>query len=115
MKLIKLKDTSKHNNSDNCIATEYDFKDKDIDFATATIEGRYPGGGYCVNMEVKELIFVLEGEGELHKKDEVVAFKAGDAILIEKGEAYYWIANCKVGMACTPAWRKEQHKMLDED
>ena len=47
MKLIKLKDTSKHNNSDNCIATEYDFKDKDIDFATATIEGRYPGGGLC--------------------------------------------------------------------
>lgn len=113
MKQIKLADTSTHKNSDLCIATEYDFKDKDIDFATAVINGRYPEKGYCVNMEVKELIFVIEGEGKLCKKGEEVSFKAGDAILIDKAEPYYWIAKCKVGMACSPAWREDQHKLID--
>ncbi len=112
MKLIKLEETYKHKNSENCIATEYDFHDKDIDFATATIDGRYPETGYCVNREVKELIFVISGSGFLHKENEKIAFKKGDAILIDKNEPYYWDAKCTVGMACSPAWRPEQHQFI---
>lgn len=113
MKTIKLEQTYKHKNADNCIATEYDFKDKDIDFDTAKIDGDYPENEWCVNEQVKEMIFVLEGTGTLNFKDEEIEFKQGDAILIEKGEPYCWRnCDCKVAMACSPAWFAEQHKTI---
>lgn len=63
MKKISLGETQTFKNSDLCIATEYPFCDKDIDIATAVISGRYPEKGYCVNTEVKEMIFVISGGG----------------------------------------------------
>lgn len=48
-------------NSDLCIAAEYGFHDKDIDIATSEINGRYPEDAYCVNTEVKEMIYVISG------------------------------------------------------
>lgn len=113
MKKIALEQTQKFRNSDLCIATEYDFGDKDIDIATATINGRYPEKGFCVNLEVKEMIYVIEGCGTIHMENEIINFKPGDAILVEKGEKYYWDANCKVAMSCSPAWNPKQHKLVD--
>ncbi len=112
MKIVKLEETETFKNSDLCIATEYGFGDKDIDIATAEINGKYPEDAYCVNTEVKEIILVLLGGGFLHKENETIPFKAGDAILIDKGEKYFWDAHCKVAMACTPAWYPEQHKIV---
>lgn len=112
MKKIPIEETTQWKNSDKCIATEYPFKDKDIDISTAVITGKYPEHGFCVNTGVKEIIFVIEGSGELHKENESIAFKAGDAILIDKGEKYYWIANCKIVISCTPAWYPEQHLLV---
>ncbi len=112
MKIVKLEETQQFKNSNLCIATEYNFGDKDIDIATAEINGKYPEKGYCVNTEVKEMIFVISGRGTIHKENEIVTFKAGDAILIDKGEKYFWDAHCKVAMACSPAWRPEQHKLV---
>ena len=74
MKLVKkitLEQTETFNNSDLCIATEYDFKDKDIDISTALIKGRYPDEGYCVNTEVKEMIYVISGGGQSSLKTEL--------------------------------------------
>ncbi len=112
MKKISLTETQDFKNSELCIATEYDFADKDIDIATAVISGRYPETGFCVNLEVKEMIYVIEGGGSIFKEDIEIPFKKGDAILIEKGEKYYWNANCKVSMTCHPAWYPEQHKLV---
>ncbi len=114
MQLIKEENAYKGQNSDNCTYAEYDFQDKDIDISTAVIKGRYPDNGYCVNEKCKEMIFILEGEGTLCKTDEIISFKKGDAILINKNEPYYWQANCKVSMTCTPAWTEEQHKLIKE-
>lgn len=61
MKVLKHKDAYEGRNSDLCIFTEYDFKDKDIDFSVGEINGRYPDHGYCVNQEVKEMVYILEG------------------------------------------------------
>ncbi len=113
MKFIKLDQTQKFKNSNLCIATEYDFGDKEIDIATAEINGIYPEKGYCVNTEVKEMILVLDGVGILQTEKETISFKQGDAILIDKGEKYFWNAHCKVAMSCTPAWYPEQHKIVD--
>ena len=113
MKKISLKQTKEFKNSDLCIVAEYGFDDKDIDISTAEINGRYPEKGFCVNQEVKEMIYVLEGSGEILKQNETIAFKKGDAILIDKGEKYFWNAHCKVVMSCSPAWFPEQHLLVD--
>lgn len=113
MKIIKLEQVEESNNSDVCKVLEYDFKDKDIDCGVAFISGRYPDKGYCMNEECKELIYVIEGSGTLNKPDEIIEFKKGDAILIDKGEKYFWYAKCTIIMPCTPSWYKEQHKLLD--
>lgn len=115
MKIVKLNDAEKFNNSERCEVLEYPLNDADINCATAIITGRYPDKGYCVNEQCKELIYVIEGKGTLNKKDEVVSFEKGDVILIEKGEKYFWDANCKIVMPCTPAWYPEQHKMIEEE
>ena len=99
-------------NSDLCIANEYNFKDKDIDLSTAEIKGRYPETGYCVNTKVKEMIYVLKGKGKISTEHQVISFKKGDAILINKNEKYFWDANCNVLMTCTPSWYPEQHLLI---
>lgn len=68
MRKIASEQTQEYKNSDLCIAKEYDFKDKDIDISTAKISGRYPENGYCVNTEVKEMIFILAGGCALKRK-----------------------------------------------
>lgn len=113
MKKIALEQTEKFKNSELCIATEYEFKDKDIDLSTAEIKGRYPESGYCVNTKVKEMIFVISGGGRICTENETIIFKKGDSILIDKGEKYFWDAVCEVVMACTPAWTPEQHKVVE--
>ena len=67
-----------------------------------------------MNEECKELIYVVEGNGTLNKKKETIHFQKGDVILIDKGEAYFWEANCNIVMPCTPAWYPEQHKLIEE-
>ena len=37
----------------------------------------------------------------------------GDLQWIDKKEVYYWDGNCKIIMICTPAWYKEQCKLLE--
>ncbi len=114
MKIVKLKDSERFNNSDTCEVVEYPLGDPDINCATAVITGRYPEKGYCVNEKCKEMIYVIEGKGSLNKKDETINFEKGDVILIEKGEIYFWDANCRIVMPCTPAWYPEQHKLIEE-
>ncbi len=114
MKIIKLEEVVRSNNSEKCEVLEYGFGDKDIDCGVAIISGRYPDEGYCMNEKCKELIYVLGGEGSLNKEKETIKFKQGDAILIDKGEKYYWDAHCRVLMPCTPAWYPEQHKLIEE-
>ncbi len=114
MKVIQNDDSLKGENSKKCKTSEYSFGDKDIDLGLATITGRYPDEGYCVNLISKELIYVMEGSGTLNFENEKVDFLKGDAILIEPNEKYYWNCDyCVVSMTCNPSWTKEQHKCVD--
>ena len=113
MKIIRSEEAVQGANSEKCKTMEYSFGDKDIDLGLATITGRYPEFGFCVNLISKELIYVLEGSGELCFEDETISFKQGDAILIENNKKYYWNTEyCKVSMSCSPAWNPEQHKLV---
>lgn len=113
MKFIKSSDSVQGANSDECKTIEYSFGDKEIDLGLATITGRYPETGYGVNLISKELIYVLDGSGKLCFENKSIDFSKGDAILIEDNEKYYWETQyCKVSMTCTPAWTKEQYKLI---
>lgn len=115
MKIVKSSDVQIIKNSDTSKLLEYSvgLNDKDIDFCINTINGRYPEKGYCTNAKCKEICYILDGKGTFNKKDEIINFEQGDVILIEKEEIYYWNGDCKIIMICTPAWYKEQCKLLD--
>ena len=114
MKIIKSKDAILGTNTGICKTIEYSFGDKDLDLGIATLTGRYPEKGYCVNLISKELVYVLEGSGELFCEDEVVKLEQGDAILIEDNRKYYWLTKyCKVAMTCSPAWNPKQYKIIE--
>lgn len=113
MQIIKNDNAVKGANSDNCKTLEYSFNDKNIDLGIATITGRYPESGFCVNIISKELIYVLEGNGKLYFENDCIEFEKGDSILIDSNEKYYWDSSyCVVSMSCTPAWSEEQHKLV---
>lgn len=113
MKVCKKEESVLYKNSEVCHNMEYPLGDSDINVSVATVNGKYPVSGYCINLEVKELLYIMEGTGTLIKKDETIEFKAGDVISAEKGEAYRWNANCKVLISCAPACYPEQHKLID--
>ena len=114
MEIIKKSDAINADNSAVCKIVEYSFTDKDIDLGVATITGRYPENGYCANLVSKELVYILEGSGNVCFESKTLNFSAGDSILIGSGEKYYWDTKyCKVALVCAPAWHLEQYELTD--
>jgi len=114
MKIIKLNDAEPGQNSAVCKTIEYDFQDKDINIGVATITGRFPDSGYALNLISKELVYVLDGSGIIHFENKEVKYQKGDAILILPNEKYYYETEYSVlTLTCTPAWNKDQHKIVD--
>lgn len=73
--------------SSNCTVTEYPLLgEKNIDFAIATLSGRYPENGFVINTLSKELAYVSEGVGKLVIEGKTIELKSGDVLLIEAGE-----------------------------
>lgn len=113
MKIIHKNQTNVFKNSDRCIAIEYPLGDKDINGAVIELDGRYPDKGRVVNLECKELAYILEGSGKLIIEDEEIEFEKDDLILLEPGEKYFWEGKCKMFVPCIPAWWPEQHKEVE--
>ena len=109
------KEQAEFYSGDGYSGMEYPSTDKDINFAVIKMNGRSPKSGYQVNTECKELLYIINGEGVLNKKDSdnKIEFKQGDVILIEKGEYYAFEGNFEAAVPCTPAWTSEQHKYVD--
>ena len=89
MKIIHKNQTKKFYNSADCIATEYPMEEKNINGAVVEIKGRYPGKGRVMNLECKEMVFVVDGEGKVVVEDNEINLNEGDLILIEPGEKYF--------------------------
>ena len=69
MKVCKKENSVLYKNSNECHNMEYPLGDPDINVSVATVNGKYPETGYCINLEVKELLYIMEGAGKLIKKD----------------------------------------------
>ena len=94
---------------------DYPSSDKDINFAVININGRSPKTGFQVNTDCKELLYIINGSGTLHMKNnnEKIEFNQGDVILIDKNECYAFAGTFEAAVPCTPAWSSEQHKYID--
>ncbi|MCK5084237.1 MAG: cupin domain-containing protein [Candidatus Pacebacteria bacterium] len=112
MKIIHKNQAEIHENSDVCSAIEYPSDDKDINGAVIELSGRYPDKGRTVNLECKEMAYIIKGSGELVIEDKEIKLDEGDLILIDKGEKYFWNGNLTMFISCMPAWYHEQHKKV---
>lgn len=92
--------------------TDYEIGDPDIDFARIIIKGRYPDTGLVTNTQSKEVVYVHEGNGNIEINGEKYILKAGDLVLIEAGEKFYWDGNMTLFISCHPAFTVEQHLVL---
>ena len=108
--IIKKENRIRHENNPKCIAYEYPMGDKDINVAFIEINGRYPDKDYVTNESVKELVFVVEGEGKIVIEKQEHRLEEGDVVLIHPQQRYFFDGNLKIIVTCNPAWYPEQHK-----
>jgi len=113
MKFVAKEKRSKYQNSKNCIAYEYPLEDIDINCALINLNGRYPVKGRVMNIICKEIGYIIKGSGKIVVEGKIYKLKAGDQILIEPNEKYYWQGNMEFVVPCTPAWSSDQHIILD--
>lgn len=113
MQIIHKNQTEKHKNGESCVAIEYPSINNDINGAAVELTGRYPNKQRVVNIECKELSYVIEGSGKVVIEGKETNLNKGDLILIEPGEKYFWDGNLTLFVSCAPAWSLEQHKEVD--
>lgn len=113
MKFISKNQTKIFKNSDACTAIEYPVDDKDINGAVIELNGRYPAKGRTVNLECKEMAYVIKGSGKLVVEGKETKLNEGDLVLIEMGEKFFWEGNMQMFMPCAPAWYPEQYKEVE--
>lgn len=80
-------------NSDVCMVTEHPIDDEMIDFAIVKVTGRYPDARYATNKKCKEIVYIHEGTGKVSVEGKEYSINAGDVVLIEAGEKFYWEGN----------------------
>lgn len=112
MKIIHKEQTERVRNSKNCIAVEYPLGDIDINGAIIELTGREPDEGRVMNMECKELAYIINGSGRVVIDEKIVDLKQGDLILIESGEKFFWEGNMTMFMPCAPAWHPNQYEKV---
>jgi len=113
MKVVLKNQAIQKANSSICSVIEYPLNEEMLDLAIATISGRYPDKGRIVNQECKELAYVQEGEGKIVINGKEIPITAGDAVMIDAGEPYYWDGNMQLLLSCRPAWTMAQHQQID--
>ena len=113
MRIIHKDQTEKIKNSDTCIAIEYPLGDKDINGAVIELKGKYPQSGRVVNLECKELAYIISGSGRIVIEGKEIEVKQGDLILIEPKEKYFWEGDLIMFISCAPAWSSEQHRLVE--
>ncbi|MBI2233330.1 MAG: AraC family ligand binding domain-containing protein [Candidatus Aenigmarchaeota archaeon] len=111
--LIKKSESTKIENSKECIVWEYEYPSRYFSFATALIDGRYPEEKQVTNLECEEIYYVISGSGTVHSEKGNFEINEGDLYFFEKGEVY-WVEGDKLLLALVnaPKWTPEQHKVV---
>lgn len=111
---IKKSEATMFEHSKDCTVWEYEFPSKDLSYATAIINGRYPTEKRVRNRKCQEVYFVLSGSGTIHSAKGDVAMHEGDLYFFEKNEIY-WVEgnNLKLALVNTPKWTPDQHEIVE--
>jgi len=56
--------------------------------------------------------YIISGSGKLVVEDKEYELTAGDLVLINPGEKFYWQGNMEIFMPCAPAWSPDQYKTV---
>jgi mannose-6-phosphate isomerase-like protein (cupin superfamily) len=113
MRLIRKSEGVVFTNGPTCEGVEYSFDDRDMNVAVVTVNGRYPETGYVKNEVCKEVGYVVSGTGSIGTiEGEPHAVSAGDAVMLQPGEMYYWEGELVMVMPCSPAFYPEQHQKI---
>lgn len=113
MKISYKNQAIKRKNSEVCVVTEYPMIDRDLDFAIVNVSGRYPDYKFAMNKKCKEIVYIQDGEGKVVVNNIEYLLHAGDVVLIEAGEKFYWEGNLTLGISCNPAFEIAQHQIVD--
>lgn len=114
MKICPKNEALEKKASDHCVVEEYPLGPAPMDLAIATLKGRYPDTGWALNLVSDEMAYILEGQGGLVTESGTQSLNAGDALLIERGEKYYWEGNMRILMSCSPPWTPDQHAWIGD-
>ena len=111
--LIKKSQAKKKVNSEQCSVWEYDFQSKNVSFAVAYIDGRFPDQGKVVNTDCEEIYYVLSGSGTIHSEFGDFNIEEGDIYHFKKGEKYWSEGNrLKLVLVNSPKWSPEQLELI---
>jgi mannose-6-phosphate isomerase-like protein (cupin superfamily) len=112
MKYVAVGDAQKFENGQTCTVFEYGG-DADLSGAIAEINGRYPESGWSFNTAVKEMVFVLSGEGKIVTDAGEKTLIKDTMVLLDINERYYFEGTMlRIFMPTTPAWTPEQYRIV---
>jgi len=113
MEIIKEAQARTVKPSSKTIIHEYDMQDGAISGATAEIGERYPAQGFALNQKIKELVYVVSGEGVLLTPEGDTKISTGDVVLIDQMERFAWDGKMVLFIATTPRFDPSQYVMVD--
>ncbi|MCB1559278.1 MAG: hypothetical protein KDJ50_10185 [Alphaproteobacteria bacterium] len=109
MDIVKFAEKETLSPSSSAIIHEYHTKDTEISGGVAEINGRYPLNGYVINKTVKELVYVLSGDGVIITPEKSQAISVGDVIFVDFEEKFAWEGQMTLFMATAPSFDPQQH------
>jgi mannose-6-phosphate isomerase-like protein (cupin superfamily) len=113
MKYVTVDDAQRFENGKTCTVLEYGG-DADLSGAVAEINGRYPEFGWSLNTAVKEMVFVLSGEGKIVTQDTEKPLVKDVMVLLDVNEQYYFEGkSLRIFMPTTPAWTPGQYRIIE--
>ncbi|MGC1183368.1 cupin domain-containing protein [Legionella sp.] len=105
--------TKKHADSPAFLVTEHVLNDAMADLCIAELTGRHPEQHYIINKECNLFVYIFEGKGIINVNNHKQKISAGDALMIEAGEKYYWEGTMKLFISSRPAWNAAQHQVVE--
>lgn len=111
--MLKKEQCAQHQNAPSCTVTELPLELFSMNFAIAHIHGRYPEVKQAFNRISKEIVYIQAGQGHITINGHTHTLEAGDMVLIEPNELFFWEGDMTLFITCQPAWTKEQHAYIE--
>jgi len=112
MKIRKKAEAVRHENSEACVAYEYEMPSTEIDGAVIELTGRYPEDGWVINTVSTSLVHIVRGRGKVYFPDEEVVLAEDDQVMILPNEKYAFDGDMKLLFFAAPAWTPEQARRV---